>query len=407
VPTTPIMMDNPADMHRVSNVFERGNWLVKGPVVKPGVPASLRACMPANAPANRLGLALWMTSKQNPLVARTMVNRVWEQLFGTGIIESVEDLGTQGSPPTHRELLDYLAWQYMNADGWSLKRLLKEIVMSATYREDSRVTEESLKADPFDRLFTRGARVRLSAEELRDQDLCISGELDPEMYGPSVFPFQPKGIWNSPWNGAEWVASSNGEQYRRAVYTYWKRTASYPSMISFDATSRELCTPRRIRTNTPLQALVTLNDTVYLDLARHFARRLDSVAPGDAGRQIEAGYRRMLYKDIGPDKLAILLRLYGESRERFLRRPADARKMLEAGRAPKAGGRGWSGGGGEGKAAPMDVIQVKGGGGEGRTGAPGGVGAQGGLSPTQLADKAALVVVCNALLNLDEVITRN
>jgi len=407
VPTTPIMMDNPADMHRVSNVFERGNWLVKGPVVTPGVPASLRACMPANAPANRLGLALWMTSKQNPLVARTMVNRVWEQLFGTGIIESVEDLGTQGSPPTHRELLDYLAWQYMNADGWSLKRLLKEIVMSATYREDSRVTEESLKADPFDRLFTRGARVRLSAEELRDQDLCISGELDPEMYGPSVFPFQPKGIWNSPWNGAEWVASSNGEQYRRAVYTYWKRTASYPSMISFDATSRELCTPRRIRTNTPLQALVTLNDTVYLDLARHFARRLDSVAPGDAGRQIEAGYRRMLYKDIGSDKLAILLRLYGESRERFLRRPADARKMLEAGRAPKAGGRGWSGGGGEGKAAPMDVIQVKGGGGEGRTGAPGGVGAQGGLSPMQLADKAALVVVCNALLNLDEVITRN
>src|SRR6185312_139590 len=132
VPTTPIMMDNPADMHRVSNVFERGNWLVKGPVVTPGVPASLRACMPANAPANRLGLALWMTSKQNPLVARTMVNRVWEQLFGTGIIESVEDLGTQGSPPTHRELLDYLAWQYMNADGWSLKRLLKEIVMSAT-----------------------------------------------------------------------------------------------------------------------------------------------------------------------------------------------------------------------------------------------------------------------------------
>src|SRR6185437_13717626 len=249
-----------------------------------------------------------------------------------------------------------------------------------------RVTEESLKADPFDRLFTRGARVRLSAEELRDQDLCISGELDPEMYGPSVFPFQPKGIWNSPWNGAEWVASSNGEQYRRAVYTYWNRTASYPSMISFDATSRELCTPRRIRTNTPLQALVTLNDTVYLDLARHFARRLDSLAADDPKREIEAGYRRMLYKDIEPDKLAILLGLYGESQERFVRRPADARKML-----------GLMSDDDKGVAAPMRVTQVKQG---GREGVQGGTGRPAG--GTRLADKAALVVVCNAMLNLDE-----
>src|SRR5579863_3830737 len=313
VPTTPIMMDNPRDMHRVSNVFERGNWLVKGAVVTPGVPAVFSACMPASAPANRLGLAMWMTSKQNPLVSRTMVNRVWEQLFGTGIAETVEDLGSQGSPPTHRALLDYLAWQYMNADQWSLKRLLKEIVMSATYREDSRVTEASLKADPFDRLYSRGARVRLSAEELRDQDLCICGQLSAEMYGPSVFPYQPKGIWMSPWNGAEWVASKNGEQYRRALYTYWKRTASYPSMISFDASSREVCTARRIRTNTPLQALVTLNDTVYLDMARHFARSLDSVAPG-AGpeRKIAAGYRRMMFGEIAPEKLSILTGLYKE-----------------------------------------------------------------------------------------------
>ena len=233
--------------------------------------------------------------------------------------------------------------------------------MSATYREDSRVTEESLKADPFDRWFTRGARVRLSAEELRDQDPCISGQFYPKMYGPSVFPFQPKGIWNSPWNGAKWVAGTNGEQYRRAVYTFWKRTASYPSMISFDATSRELCTPRRIRTNTPLQALVTLNDTVYLDLARHFAHRLDSLAHGDARREIEAGYQRILYKEIGPGKLAILMGLYSESMEKFVHRPADARKMLAAVE-------------GDGKG---------------------------------MAARAALVVVCNAMLNLDEVITKN
>jgi hypothetical protein len=366
VPTTPIMMDNPEDMHRVSNVFERGNWLVKGAVVTPGVPAVLSGCMPAGAPANRLGMAMWMTSRQNPLVARTMVNRVWEQLFGTGIAETVEDLGTQGSPPTHRELLDYLAWQYMNTDQWSLKRLLKEIVMSATYREDSRVTDTSLKADPFDRLYSRGSRVRLSAEELRDQDLCICGQLSPEMYGPSVFPYQPKGIWMSPWNGAEWVASKNGEQYRRALYTYWKRTASYPSMISFDATSREVCTARRILTNTPLQALVTLNDTVYLDMARHFAHRLDSLEPGEPERQIAAGYRRMLYKEIAPQKLTILLRLYKESFDQFASVPEEGKKMLGEPGAKDAGQESWA-----------------------------------------TAKEAAMVVVCNALLNLDEVITKN
>lgn len=372
VPVTPIMMDNPRDMHRVSNVFERGNWLVKGAVVTPGVPAALGGCMPAGAPANRLGLAMWMTSKQNPLVSRTMVNRVWEQLFGTGIAETVEDLGTQGSPPTHRALLDYLAWQYMNTHQWSLKRLLKEIVMSATYREDSRVTDASLKADPFDRLYSRGERVRLSAEELRDQDLCICGQLSPEMYGPSVFPFQPKGIWMSPYNGAEWVASKGGDQYRRAIYTFWKRTASYPSMISFDATSREVCTARRIRTNTPLQALVTLNDTVYVDLARHFARRLDSVVPGRGRpeRQIAAGYRRMLYKEIAPEKLKSLMGLYVEALGRFERSPTDAERMLGL--------------------TEDDVGSA----GEG-------------MASDQEAQEAALVVVCNALLNLDEVITKN
>ena len=358
VPTTPVMMDNPGDMHRVSNVFERGNWLVKGDVVTPGIPASLSAGMPKGAPANRLGLAMWMADKKNPLVSRTMVNRVWEQLFGNGIVETVEDLGTQGSPPTHRALLDYLAWQYMNTDGWSLKRLLKEIVMSATYREDSRVTDASLQADPFDRLFSRGERVRLSAEQLRDQDLCICGEFYPEMYGPSVFPWQPKGIWMSPWNGAEWVASKGPEQYRRALYTYWKRTAAYPSMISFDATSREVCTARRIRTNTPLQALVTLNDTVYLDMSRHLAHLLDSLEPASPERQIATGYRRIMFKAIAPNKQAIMMRLYQESLDRFRRSPNDAGKIL---------------------------------------GVPG----------TGDPDKAAMVVVCNALLNLDEVVTKN
>ena len=374
VPTTPVMMDNPADMHRVSNVFERGNWLVKGQLVTPGVPASLSGCMPAGAPANRMGLAMWMTSKQNPLVARTMVNRVWEQLFGTGIVETLEDLGTQGSPPTHRALLDDLAWQYMNTDGWSLKHLLKSIVLSATYREDSRVTPASLTADPYDHLFSRGARVRLSAEQLRDQDLCICGRLCPEIYGPSVFPYQPKGIWMSPWNGASWVASKDGEQYRRALYTYWKRTASYPAMISFDATSREVCTARRIRTNTPLQALVTLNDTVYLDMARHFAHRMDSLRPGDPAGEISAGYRSMLYQDISPKKLAVLMGLYQEALQKFTAAPGKADEMLGLGETIAA----------HGKAAAEPVGSTAG-------------------RPQQ----AALVVVANAMLNLDEVITKN
>jgi len=297
-----------------------------------------------------------------------MVNRVWEQLFGGGIVETLEDMGTQGSPPTHRALLDYLAWQYMNADKWSLKKLLKEIVLSATYQEDSRVTDASLGADPFDRLYSRGARVRLSAEQLRDQDLSICGQFSPEMYGPSVFPFQPKGIWMSPWNGTEWVASKGSEQYRRALYTYWKRTAAYPSMISFDATSREVCTARRIRTNTPLQALVTLNDSVYLDMARHFAHLLDSLAPAAPERQVATGYRRMMYREIAPGKLAILMKLYKEAEMRFAASPADAAQLLGIS------------GNGDSKA----VASAK---------AP--------------AAEAALVVVCNALLNLDEVITKN
>ena len=273
VPTTPVMMDNPPDMHRASYVFERGNWLVKGDKVTPDVPQSLNP-FPADAPRNRLGLAMWLTSKQNPLTARTMVNRVWEQLFGTGLVETLEDLGSQGIPPTHPELLDWLSYHFMNDDGWSIKKLIRIIVMSATYQQDSKITPGLLQKDPYNKYYARGARVRLSAEQVRDQALCISGVFCDSMYGPSVYPWQPKGIWLSPWNGADWQQSKGEQQYRRALYTYWKRSAGYPSMITFDGVSREVCTARRIRTNTPLQALTTLNDSVYIDLARHFARRM-------------------------------------------------------------------------------------------------------------------------------------
>ncbi len=296
-------------MHRVSNVFERGNWLVKGDKVTPDVPQSLNP-FPSDAPHNRMGLAMWIVSKQNPLTARTMVNRVWEQLFGTGLAETLEDLGSQGTLPTHPELLDWLSYQFMYEDNWSVKKLIRRIVMSATYQQDSKITPSLLQKDPFNKYYARGSRVRLSAEQVRDQALCISGEFCDSMYGPSVYPWQPKGIWLSPWNGKDWEQSKGNQQYRRALYTYWKRSAAYPSMITFDGISREVCTARRIRTNTPLQALATLNDSAYIDMARHFAHRMQTASGGDLQEQIKNGYQWATFHAIDEKSLVALLKLY-------------------------------------------------------------------------------------------------
>ncbi|MBS1946732.1 MAG: DUF1553 domain-containing protein [Bacteroidetes bacterium] len=358
VPTTPVMMDNPSYMHRPTHVFERGNWLVKGPVVQPDVPHSLNP-LPKDAPHNRLGLAMWVVDKKNPLTARTIVNRLWEQLFGTGIVETLEDLGTQGAAPTHKELLDYLAYRLMNDDQWSIKKILKEMVMSATYRQDSKATQEMLAKDPFDKFYERAPRVRLSAEQIRDQALSISCLLNEKMLGPSVFPYQPKGIWLSPWNGAAWAMNKDGNQYRRGLYTYWKRTAAYPAMLTFDATSRELCTVRRINTNTPLQALVTLNDSSYLDMARQFAYRMQNEGGGDVSKAISKGYEMAMYKPIAPGKLGALKKLYDDA---YSKMKTDKNKTNE-------------------------LI--------------------GELNEHDDPETAALVVVANAMLNLDELITKN
>ena len=302
-PATPVMMENPSDMQRSSYVFERGNWLVKGKQVTPGVPNSLNA-LPANAPSNRLGMALWLTDKKNPLTARTMVNRLWEQLFGAGLVETLEDLGTQGAQPANQELFDWLSGRFMNEHNWSVKKLLKDIVMSATYRQDSRVSKELLEKDPYNKLLARGPRVRLSAEQIRDQSLVFSGLLDGSMYGPSVMPYQPDGIWLSPYAGNEkWQTSYGSAKYRRAVYTYWKRTAPYPAMITFDGAAREICTSRRIRTNTPLQALVTLNDESFLEMSRNFAFRMQDEGGASPDKQIARGYQIALNKTITPAAL--------------------------------------------------------------------------------------------------------
>jgi hypothetical protein len=306
--STPVMMENPPDLKRTTQVFERGNWLVKADTVEPDVPQSLLS-MPEGAPKNRLGLAMWVTSKDNPLVSRTIVNRVWEQVFGMGLVETLEDLGTQGIPPTHPELLDHLSWKLMNDYQWSLKALMREIVMSATYRQASKVTEEHLAKDQLNKFYARAPRVRLSAEQIRDQALAVSGVLNTKMYGPGIMPYQPDGIWLSPYNGLKWKTSKNGDQYRRAIYTYWKRTAPYPSMMTFDGSARELCVARRIRTNTPLQALVTLNDSVYVEAAGHLAKRMIASAPGTR-EQIKNGFAFAMGHEASEQELGVLMGLY-------------------------------------------------------------------------------------------------
>ena len=324
---TPIMLDGSGDLARETHVFERGNWLVKGKRVTPDVPKSFPK-MDAKLPKNRLGLARWMVSREHPLTARVAVNRFWEQLFGAGIVETVEDMGTQGIPPTHRELLDYLAVDFMETDHWSVKKLLKKIVMSATYRQQSTVSPTLLAKDPFNKLLARGPRVRLSAEAVRDQALAVSGLLSHKMYGPSVMPTQPDGIWQSPYDGETWKQSSGDDLHRRALYTYWKRTAPYPSMVTFDSPSREFCQVRRLRTNTPLQALVTLNDPVYVEAAQRLADYMRTHGQSPE-HQIQAGFRQVMLRDLSPKKLAILIHLYQTTEQYYRQKPGEAENLLD------------------------------------------------------------------------------
>jgi len=331
VDNTPIMIENTDEQHRTTHIFERGNWLVRGAEVKPDVPKSLNA-FPNDQPYNRLGFANWLLSHDNPLTARTTVNRFWEQLFGVGLVETLEDFGTQGAPPSHQELLDWLALRFMNEHQWSMKKLVKDIVMSATYRQDSRATRELREKDPANRLLSRGPRVRLSFEQVRDQALAASGLLSKKIYGKSVMPYQPDGIWSSVWNGEKWRESDGEDRYRRSVYTYIKRTSPYPSMMLFDGSSREVCLSRRIRTNTPLQALATLNDSSFLIAARNLATSM--IGEGKTVReQINAGYKILLLRDIPASKLAVLNDLYEQAFERYRKDDAATKEFTASNEA--------------------------------------------------------------------------
>ncbi len=354
VENTPIMIENTQDQRRTTKIFIRGNWMAQGDSVNPGVPESLNA-FPKGQPYNRLGFAAWLVSRDNPLTARTMVNRLWEQLFGNGIVETLEDFGTQGAPPSHRELLDWMALRFMDENKWSIKKQIRDIVMSATYQQDSRITPALYEKDPANRLLARGPRVRLSFEQVRDQSLQVSGLLSKKMYGRSVMPYQPAGIWNSVYSSEAWRESDGDDKYRRSVYTYAKRTSPFPSMMMFDGSSREVCVSRRIRTNTPLQALVTLNDSSFVVASRNFAGRMmkKGATPEE---QIRAGYKMVLIRDIPEPKLAVLKGLYNDALDIYTRDQSAAKKLTA-----------------------MDKTS------------PG---------------LAAMTVVANAMLNLDEVITK-
>lgn len=308
---TPIMQELPPGKRRKTHLFERGNWLVPGVEVTEDVPEILGQ-LPADQPANRLAMARWLVGPDNPLTARVMVNRFWEQIFGYGIVETVEDLGTQCSPPTHPELLDWLAVHFSTELDWSVKALLRTMVLSKAYRQSAEVTAEKLEKDPRNLLLSRGPRLRLTAEQLRDQILAVSNLLNTEMYGPSAKPPYPEGAGPFRFGDRYEVSDSSG-QHRRGLYTYIKRTNPFPNRINFDGTDRTFCTSRRIRTNTPLQALALLNDPAFLKASEALARHmLDQEVSSDKER-LTAGYRKVMLRTPDDAKVKVLEKLYQEA----------------------------------------------------------------------------------------------
>ena len=324
---TPIMVENPGFMQRKTHLFDRGSWLVKKEEVTPNVPATFNKWN-SEWKKNRLGFSKWIISKENPLTSRTMVNRVWYQIFGRGLVSTLEDLGTQSEPPSHPALLDWLSYNFIGDMKWSLKGLIKKIVLSATYKQSSVIDQKKYGVDPNNVFYSRGPKLRLTAEEIRDQALFISGLLSNKMFGPGVMPPQPDGIWEHAYLGNLWKESKGEDKHRRGIYTYLKRTSPYPSFISFDAGSREICLVRRLPSNTPLQALVTLNDPVYLEAAIHLAKdHLDSTVEGS----IKKMYTAATYRTIDDAILSELLALYQKAIEELKDNNSSLNDFFELG----------------------------------------------------------------------------
>jgi hypothetical protein len=358
--TVPVMAERSPSQRRQTHVQLRGNWQALGDQVGPSAPTAFH---PSGTPIeDRLAFAQWLVSRENPLTARVAVNRIWEQLFGTGLVATAEEFGSQGDAPSHPELLDWLAVEYLES-GWDTKRLIKRIVTSATYMQSSRVTPVAYSLDPDNRLLARGPRFRLPAETVRDQALSIAGLLSGKLHGPPVKPMQPEmGLTAAFGGNIDWQTSSGEDRYRRAIYTTWRRSNPYPSMAAFDAPTREVCLLRRTRTNTPLQALVTLNDPVYLEAAQALARRIIAI-DGDVPRRAAWGLQACLGRTASETETEALVTLFhqaltaiGDDRSR-----AEALATQPLGPAPEG----------------ADLQQL-----------------------------AAWTIVCNALLNLDELVMK-
>lgn len=304
----PIMQELTGKAARKTQLFHRGNWLDKAEEVQPATPKLLNAWR-EEYPRNRLGFARWMVNGENPLTARVHVNRLWEQLFGVGLVETLEDFGSQGDKPVYQELLDGLALRFQGEMKWSQKALLREIVLSRVYRQSSKTSKERLDRDPANRLLARGARFRLGHEQIRDQALAIGGVLSRKMYGKPVMPYQPPGVWLTPYDGSDWKTSPGEDARRRAVYTLIRRSATYPSMLTFDAPNREFCVVRRIRTNTPLQSLDLLNSPVFMEAAAGLAARMTEPG-GPLEEQLARGLQLALLRPPRLDEITVLTELH-------------------------------------------------------------------------------------------------
>jgi hypothetical protein len=360
------MISKELEKPRPTWVLIRGQYDKHGEEVGPGVPSVLPP-LPACGVTNRLTLARWLVDPKHPLTARVTVNRFWQQFFGTGLVKTAEDFGAKGEWPSHPELLNWLATDFVRT-GWDVKGLIRLLVTSATYRQDSRVTPALVALDPENRLLAHGPRYRLDAEELRDYALSVSGLLNLKMGGRGVRPYQPPGIWEAVGyttsNTAKFTQDHGDALYRRSLYIFWKRTAPPPSMTTFDAPSREQCRARRERTDTPLQALLTMNDTQYFEAARHLGyRMLQEGGAADADR-LRYGFRLAAARTPTDKESEVLAETLAAERARYVADPEAAKKAISVGESP----------------VPTDVP------------AP---------------DLAAYTLVANLMLNLDEVVTKN
>ena len=364
IPTVMVMSE--MEKPRETFVLGRGDYRNKTDKISPGVPAVLSA-LPQDAPRNRLGLAKWLVAPSNPLVARVAVNRYWQMYFGLGIVKTSENFGVQGEPPVHPELLDWLATEFIRT-GWDVKAMQRLIVTSATYRQQSTVTPALLERDPENRLLARGPRLRLPAETVRDNALAVSGLLNSGIGGPSVFPYQPKGLWDElafgdGFSAQSFTPSTNKDLYRRSMYTFWKRTVPPPQLATFDAPDREKCTARRALTNTPLQALVLMNDPTYIEASRWLAQRAMTEGGRDAASRISFAFRRATARLPSPKEARVLRSLFQQQLAHYR---------------------------GDKKAA-LDLL---------------GVGESKWNTKLDARELAALTIVASAILNLDETITK-